>query len=76
MITELLLHAVTDVDAKAADQDYVYRTGKVWFSLDLQLCLLTGGWGWGVGVGWGWGGGWGVGVGRGRVTKKRVTCRL
>ncbi|XP_028746466.1 ankyrin repeat and MYND domain-containing protein 1 isoform X1 [Peromyscus leucopus] len=29
MITELLLHAVTDVDAKAADQDYVYRTGKI-----------------------------------------------
>lgn len=61
MITELLLHAVTDVDAKAADQDYVYRTGKVWFSLDLQLCLLTGGVG---------------GAGVGRVTKKRVTCRL
>ncbi|XP_035297040.1 ankyrin repeat and MYND domain-containing protein 1 isoform X4 [Cricetulus griseus] len=28
-ITELLLHAVTDVDAKAADQDDLYKTGKV-----------------------------------------------
>ncbi|XP_028611172.1 ankyrin repeat and MYND domain-containing protein 1 [Grammomys surdaster] len=27
-ITELLLHAVTNVDAKAADQDYVYKGGK------------------------------------------------
>ncbi|MEJ1283517.1 ankyrin repeat and MYND domain containing 1 [Cricetulus griseus] len=40
-ITELLLHAVTDVDAKAADQDDLYKTGKVWFCLALQLCLLT-----------------------------------
>lgn len=58
MITELLLHAVTDVDAKAADQDYVYRTGKVWFSLDLQLCLLTrGGGGGSAECCGGWGGG-------------------
>lgn len=28
-ITELLLHAVTDVDARAADQDDVHRLGKV-----------------------------------------------
>lgn len=28
-ITELLLHAVTDVDATAADQDDVYKPGKV-----------------------------------------------
>lgn len=28
-ITELLLHAITDVDAKAADQDEVYKLGKV-----------------------------------------------
>ncbi|XP_076770850.1 ankyrin repeat and MYND domain-containing protein 1 isoform X4 [Arvicanthis niloticus] len=28
-ITELLLHAVTNVDARAADQDYVYKGGKV-----------------------------------------------
>lgn len=36
-ITELLLHAITDVDAQAADQDDVYKPGKV-------CCLqLTGG---------------------------------
>ncbi|XP_021103095.1 ankyrin repeat and MYND domain-containing protein 1 isoform X3 [Heterocephalus glaber] len=28
-ITELLLHAITDVDAKAADQDDVYKLGKL-----------------------------------------------
>lgn len=28
-VTELLLHAVTDVDARAADQDDVYQPGKV-----------------------------------------------
>ncbi|KAM6152751.1 ankyrin repeat and MYND domain-containing protein 1 [Erethizon dorsatum] len=28
-ITELLLHAITDVDAKAADQDEVYKPGKL-----------------------------------------------
>ncbi|KAL1770789.1 ankyrin repeat and MYND domain-containing protein 1 [Sigmodon hispidus] len=28
-ITELLLHAVTDVDAKAADKDYIYKAGKI-----------------------------------------------
>ena len=28
-ITELLLHAITDVDARAADQDDVYKQGKV-----------------------------------------------
>lgn len=34
-ITELLLHAVTNVDAKAADQDYPYKGGKVWLCLGL-----------------------------------------
>lgn len=34
-ITELLLHAVTNVDARAADQDYVYKGGKVRFCIYL-----------------------------------------
>ena len=32
-ITELLLHVITNVDAKAADEDYVYKGGKV------RLCM-------------------------------------
>lgn len=34
-ITELLLHAVTNVDAKAADQDCAYKGGKVRLCMDL-----------------------------------------
>lgn len=34
-ITELLLHVITNVDAKAADEDYVYKGGKVRLCMDL-----------------------------------------
>ena len=34
-ITELLLHVITNVYDKAADEDYVYKGGKVRLCMDL-----------------------------------------
>lgn len=43
-ITELLLHAVTDVDAMAADQDDTYKPGKVRvLSRGVRACWGPGG---------------------------------